>query len=329
MAKRTIGEFLAILRKSRGYTQQQAADLLGVSNRTVSAWETDRAYPDITILPEIAALYGTTADEIIRGEHAGECVEPERDAVTQAQYRRALTREGFENIFAAALGICGAAIMFILALIGSIETVAAVLFSVLAVAVMAAACVLFTVFYKKTLSSAAVFPQDGALTQRQKNFIFIAVGNSLRSLFVCGAVWLLCGMLTFAIIAITNPYGNGIITGGAYKFTVFGWSCILVPVIAGVAAIYTSRLKYSAQVKKYCGEEVRGMQKYNDRLLLKCSAVAACPIIALTVLIFMDAALMVKDNVFFIVAGLISILAIIAIASFFYYRKRKKFNVNL
>lgn len=40
MSKTEIGEFLAALRKSKGYTQQEAAELLGVSNKTVSSWET-------------------------------------------------------------------------------------------------------------------------------------------------------------------------------------------------------------------------------------------------------------------------------------------------
>ena len=35
-----IGEFLSVLRKSRGMTQQEVADSLGVSNKTVSGWET-------------------------------------------------------------------------------------------------------------------------------------------------------------------------------------------------------------------------------------------------------------------------------------------------
>lgn len=38
--KSSIGDFLAILRKSKGLTQQEVADRLGVSNKTVSSWET-------------------------------------------------------------------------------------------------------------------------------------------------------------------------------------------------------------------------------------------------------------------------------------------------
>ena len=66
--KQTIGEFLATLRRANGFTQQEVADKLGISNRTLSAWERGTAMPDILLLPAIADLYGVTVDEILRGE---------------------------------------------------------------------------------------------------------------------------------------------------------------------------------------------------------------------------------------------------------------------
>lgn len=68
MTKTNIGEFIAALRKSSGYTQQEVADRLGVSNKTVSSWETGASCPDIALLPSIAELFGVTCDELLRGE---------------------------------------------------------------------------------------------------------------------------------------------------------------------------------------------------------------------------------------------------------------------
>lgn len=68
MAQKSVGEFLAALRKAHGLTQQQAADRLCVSNRTVSAWENNAALPDVLLLPAIAKLYGVSVDEILAGE---------------------------------------------------------------------------------------------------------------------------------------------------------------------------------------------------------------------------------------------------------------------
>ena len=66
--KQQIGEFLATLRKANGYTQQEIAEKLGISNKTLSNWECDKALPDILLLPALAETYGVTVDEILAGE---------------------------------------------------------------------------------------------------------------------------------------------------------------------------------------------------------------------------------------------------------------------
>lgn len=68
MKKNTMGTFMAALRKANGLTQQQVAERLNVSNKTISKWECDDGYPEITILPAIAELYGVTVDELLKGE---------------------------------------------------------------------------------------------------------------------------------------------------------------------------------------------------------------------------------------------------------------------
>ena len=63
----TIGENLKTLRQRSGMTQQQAADSLGVTRQTVSGYESDRSRPDIDMLKDIAALYGTDLESIVYG----------------------------------------------------------------------------------------------------------------------------------------------------------------------------------------------------------------------------------------------------------------------
>lgn len=70
MERRTLGSFLAALRKAKGLTQQQLADLLHVSNKAVSRWERDECAPDLSLIPVIADLFGVTADELLRGQRA-------------------------------------------------------------------------------------------------------------------------------------------------------------------------------------------------------------------------------------------------------------------
>lgn len=63
-----IGSYLKELRKEKHLTQQDLADKLHVSDRTVSRWETGRNMPDISILVELAEFYQVSIPEIIDGE---------------------------------------------------------------------------------------------------------------------------------------------------------------------------------------------------------------------------------------------------------------------
>ncbi len=67
MAK-SIGKFISSLRKANGYTQESLAEVLGVSNKTISSWETDKSSPDLSILPILADLFHVSCDELLRGE---------------------------------------------------------------------------------------------------------------------------------------------------------------------------------------------------------------------------------------------------------------------
>ena len=68
MEKKTLGSFIAVLRKSRGMTQKELAEELGVSDKTVSHWERDESAPDISIIPVIAEIFDVTCDELLKGE---------------------------------------------------------------------------------------------------------------------------------------------------------------------------------------------------------------------------------------------------------------------
>lgn len=66
--QKKIGSFLRELRREQGITQEQFAEKLGISARTVSRWETGSNMPDISLLSEIADFYDVGIPEIIAGE---------------------------------------------------------------------------------------------------------------------------------------------------------------------------------------------------------------------------------------------------------------------
>ena len=68
MDQKKIGNFLKQLRKEKNFTQEQVADKLGVSGRTISRWETGAYMPDISLLVDIAEMYDVDVRDIIDGE---------------------------------------------------------------------------------------------------------------------------------------------------------------------------------------------------------------------------------------------------------------------
>ena len=72
MDQKKIGSFLKELRKDKGITQEQFAETLGVSGRTVSRWETGSNMPDLDILIQIADYYDVEIREILDGERKSE-----------------------------------------------------------------------------------------------------------------------------------------------------------------------------------------------------------------------------------------------------------------
>lgn len=80
MEKKTIGGFIAALRKANGMTQKDLADRLNVSDKTISRWERDDGDPDLAAIPVMAEIFGVTCDELLRGERKSQ---EERAEVTE------------------------------------------------------------------------------------------------------------------------------------------------------------------------------------------------------------------------------------------------------
>lgn len=63
-----IGKFIALNRKNKGLTQEQLAEKLGVTNKTVSRWETGKYMPDLSLLKQLSEELGITLNELLSGE---------------------------------------------------------------------------------------------------------------------------------------------------------------------------------------------------------------------------------------------------------------------
>ncbi len=72
MNQQKIGQFLKELRKEKGITQAEFAETLGVTNRSISRWETGTNMPDLDLLIQIANYYEVEISEILDGERKKE-----------------------------------------------------------------------------------------------------------------------------------------------------------------------------------------------------------------------------------------------------------------
>ncbi len=84
MNQYVTGAVIKELREKNRLTQLQLAEKLGVSDKTISKWETGKGYPDITLLEPIAAAFRISVTELISGT-----------AVTNTNVSANMMRSGF------------------------------------------------------------------------------------------------------------------------------------------------------------------------------------------------------------------------------------------
>ena len=159
MEKKTIGGFIAALRKANGMTQKDLAERLNVSDKTVSRWERDDGAPDLAAIPAIAEIFGVTCDELLRGERkppterAAAAEESESSPKGEKQRQRLLktTLSQYQTRTYIAMGV--SVVGMIAALICNLAFLKAVLGFLLGAVFFAASIVCQAVFVNKAFLS--------------------------------------------------------------------------------------------------------------------------------------------------------------------------------
>ena len=68
MDQEKIGKFIAICRKEQNLTQEQLAEKLGVSSKSISRWENGRTLPDYSIIKDLCKTLNISINELFSGE---------------------------------------------------------------------------------------------------------------------------------------------------------------------------------------------------------------------------------------------------------------------
>ncbi|MGO5096969.1 helix-turn-helix domain-containing protein [Agathobaculum sp. LCP25S3_E8] len=159
MEKKTIGGFIAALRKANGMTQKDLADRLNVSDKTISRWERDDGDPDLAAIPVMAEIFGVTCDELLRGERksqeeraeATEQSEPTAKGEKQRQRLLKSTFSKYQTYTYIAIGV--SVVGMIVALICNLAFLQAILGFLLGAIFFAASIVCQAVFSNRALLS--------------------------------------------------------------------------------------------------------------------------------------------------------------------------------
>ena len=257
MEKKTMGAFIAALRKANGMTQQELADKLNISNKAVSRWERDECSPDISLIPALAEILGVTCDELLKGERilsnsVQEKSEPKVEKQIKSIFNRSMANFKMMIWISIAISIVGLICMFGISY-GAYRT----LIGIIVMGVFAV--VAFTV--------AAIFTSK--LKGKMDNELFDSADESLIHKFnhTLGAYSYVAFCAVILVVAVSVPYlffsstyNHGVLTFSSY-LTLFG----------GIAP--TLVLIFLALKGRYCAwitgqPYVRESGEKNPRLLL-------------------------------------------------------------
>lgn len=177
-----FNEKLQLLRKQKGLTQEELAEILFVSRTAISKWESGRGYPNIDSLKAISKFFGITIDELLSGD----------ELLTLAEEDTRQKRNYFCNLVFGLLDIC-MAMFFFLPLFR--QTVNGSIREVSLPALSEVSCWLRVVYFSAVIAIVTIGVFALATLKYQK---FFRVSNKI-SLFINAA-----GILVF--IVSPQPY---------------------------------------------------------------------------------------------------------------------------
>lgn len=97
MEYESMGKLIQTLRKKKGLTQKQLADMLNITDKAVSKWERDVACPDTTTLPILADILGVTVESLLNAKAFQALVENEVETTNDSNPDAELYKERLKH----------------------------------------------------------------------------------------------------------------------------------------------------------------------------------------------------------------------------------------
>lgn len=99
------GQFIQTRRKEKELTQKQLADILGISDKTISKWETGKSFPDFTLVSQLCQILEINVNELLSGEALSSKEYPEKAEVNMISLMEKLKRRKIKNILYVSISV--------------------------------------------------------------------------------------------------------------------------------------------------------------------------------------------------------------------------------
>lgn len=120
-----IGKFIAEERKSKGYTQRKLADIIGISDKTISKWERGSGFPEVSLILPLCEALDISVNELMTGERIAEYdyrKKAEENMVNLVKEAQESKKKIILSAMVAVLTIAGGLPFFIIAELIEMET---------------------------------------------------------------------------------------------------------------------------------------------------------------------------------------------------------------
>ncbi len=212
------GEFYANLRKEQSLTQSQLANMLDVSDKAVSKWETGKCLPETSTLLKLSKLYGMTIDELIAGKRSKNVNELHESAML-GLYNKVPKRKVsvLQNVFVSVgLMISASLSMFLMAFFSFSDEIVSSKWACVLIAIFFFVCNYVAVSYVAYANSENVVCEPSDRKKKTINIIKVLLVPIVSVI-----------LLTFAIIYVIKSNMPAI---GSILVSI--WSLSLIPSLA-------------------------------------------------------------------------------------------------
>lgn len=197
----TLGNRLYEMRKAKGLSQENVADILGVTRQTVSKWETDQTTPDFDKILPICQLYNITTEQLLTGEKAENPYnEPENNINENPQDKEKAEKGRLRSAMLMAVAVC----LYIMSVIPFFvikdsKIMMTVFFTVIGVATL---LVVFSALTKPKASKTAVQTKENKLFKQITGIlssivlvIYLLVSFITGAWYITWIIWVIYGII--------------------------------------------------------------------------------------------------------------------------------------